>query len=54
MKHGADALYDTVLDHVKKPETANDAIWLLSHLVTDGPANLALLFRGHLFKFMAE
>lgn len=54
MHYGASTLYETLLDLIKEPNQTNDAVWLLNHLVTDGPANLAKLFRGHLFKILAE
>ena len=51
--HGASTLYDKILELMRKHEVANDAAWLLSHLVTDGAPNLAKLFSGNLFRVMS-
>ena len=48
-KYGTTTLYDTILILVEQPDFSNDSLWLLGHLVSDGPANFAKLFRGHLF-----
>ena len=53
-RHGTVALYETILELIAEKEFSNDAVWLLIHLVIDGPINFAKLFRSRLFEKLAD
>ena len=55
-RHGATTLFETILWllALEDPQFANNAAWLLTHVVIDGPANWPKLFSGRLFRILAE
>ena len=52
-KHGPTTLFETLVKLMVEPDFANDAAWLLLHIVTDGPVNISKLFQRGLFKQLA-